>query len=205
MKLYQAVTSPFAVRVRIAAYGKGVDLAVAPPPGGFASDAFKALTPMGKVPSLHLDDGRIIAESAVINEYLNDACDGPDLLPADPAERARARMITAMADAYVLARYLPLFALVKAEGQDSPALAAGLGEVRRGLAALERCVDGDGHAVGQSLTLADCGMAPALYYLTEYGEEYFGVADILADCPKLQALWRNLRQNPHVKRALADR
>jgi len=207
MKLYQAPTSPFAVRVRIAAYAKGVDLPVEAPPGGFASEAFRAITPMGKVPSLELDDGHILAESAVINEYLDDVCDGPDLLPEDAAERARARMITTMTDSYVLARFLPLFAIATAEGKESPAVVAGLTEVGRGLAALERTIDGGGgdYAVGGAFSLADCGVAPALYYITAYGDEYFAAGDMLADYPKLTALWASLRDNPHVKRALADR
>ncbi len=48
---------------------------------------------------------RAIAESAVINEYLDEQFPDPALLPAAPKERARVRMVVQMTDAYVLARY----------------------------------------------------------------------------------------------------
>ena len=77
MKIYQLVTSPFAVRVRIALNAKGVTTEFMAPPGGIGSEAFRKITPMGKVPTLVCDDGTVIAESAVINEYLDEQF--PDL------------------------------------------------------------------------------------------------------------------------------
>ena len=96
MKLYQAVTSPFAVRVRIALYAKGVDMEFVVPPGGLGSDEFRKITPLGKVPTLVCDDGSILAESAVINEYLEERVPEPSLFPAGAEERARARMVVQM-------------------------------------------------------------------------------------------------------------
>jgi glutathione S-transferase len=186
MKIYQAVVSPFAVRVRIALYAKGLTAYFAPPPDGFGSEAFRQITPMGKVPTLVCDDGTVIAESAVINEYLEETYPAPALLPADRNERARARMVTQMTDAYVFGSYLPLFAVAKAEGKDSGAVLAGMQAVAKGLAALERTIDADGYAVGDDLSLADCALAPALFYITEYAEGYMGVSDPLAAYPTLQ-------------------
>ena len=103
MKIYQAVTSPFAVRVRIALYAKGVTPEFAAPPDGMGSEAYCKITPLGKVPSLVCDDGAVIAESA-INEYLDEQFPDPALLPAAPKERARVRMVVQMTDAYVVGR-----------------------------------------------------------------------------------------------------
>ena len=47
------------------------------------------LNPNGVVPTL-IDDGTVIIESTVINEYIDDAHPGPPLRPADA--RARAEM-----------------------------------------------------------------------------------------------------------------
>ncbi len=47
--------------------------------------AFLALNPAGQVPVLQLDDGRILAQSNAIIEYL---AQGSDLLPEDSFERA---------------------------------------------------------------------------------------------------------------------
>ena len=52
--------------------------------------AFLALNPAAMVPVLK-DDGRVIRESLVINEYLEDAYPEPRLRPRDPLERARMR------------------------------------------------------------------------------------------------------------------
>ena len=119
----------------------------------------------------------MIAESAVINEYLDEQFPDPALLPDAPKERARACMVVQMTDAYVFARYLPLFATARAEGKESPAVADGIEGVKEGLVAVERVVDDGTYAVGDGLSLADCALAPAT---------------------RIQA-------NPHVARALADR
>jgi glutathione S-transferase len=205
MKIYQAVTSPFAVRVRIAVYAKGLNLEFAAPPGGMGSETYRKITPLGKVPALVCDDGSVIAESAVINEYLEESFPETPLLPVGPQERARARMVIQMTDAYVFARYLPLFATAKTEGKESPAVAEGMAGVKKGLAVLERILDDQTCAVGNSLSLADCALAPALFYITEYAEDYFGAHDALENCPKLKNYWAQIRTNPHVARALAER
>src|SRR5213593_1298282 len=48
--------------------------------------------PLGRVPVLE-EDTFVLAESAVINEYLEDRFPEPALWPADPAERALGRML----------------------------------------------------------------------------------------------------------------
>jgi glutathione S-transferase len=52
---------------------------------------YLALNPKGLVPTL-LHDGRIVVESSVINEYVNECFDGPALSPVDPYERAQMRI-----------------------------------------------------------------------------------------------------------------
>ncbi len=205
MRLYQLVASPFAVRVRIALSAKGVMPEFAAPPDGLGSEAFRNITPLGKVPSLVCDDGTVIAESAVINEYLEEQFSEPALLPAALQERARARMVIQMTDAYVFARYLPLFTAVKAEGKSSSAVADGIEGVKGGLAALERVIDDETYAVGDALSLADCALVPVLFYLTAYSAEYFGAGDVLDHCPKLKRYWPRIATNPHVAQALAGR
>src|SRR3954465_10252963 len=49
------------------------------------------LNPNGVVPTL-VHDGRVVLESSIICEYLEDAFPAPALLPSDPYGRARARV-----------------------------------------------------------------------------------------------------------------
>jgi glutathione S-transferase len=64
------------------------------------SDWFKAINPRGQVPAL-LHDGKIITESTVICEYLEDVYpDQNPLRPADPHFRAQMRVWTKWVDEY---------------------------------------------------------------------------------------------------------
>jgi glutathione S-transferase len=64
------------------------------------ADWFKAINPRGQVPALD-DEGRIVTESTVICEYLEDAHPTEvSLRPADPWERAQMRVWTKWVDEY---------------------------------------------------------------------------------------------------------
>jgi glutathione S-transferase len=58
------------------------------------------LNPRGVVPTL-VHDGKVIRESIVILEYLDDAFPTPPLRPADPYDRARMRLWTKQVDEYL--------------------------------------------------------------------------------------------------------
>jgi glutathione S-transferase len=71
-------------------------------PGKFEhhSDWFKAINPRGQVPAL-ADGGRIVTESTVICEYLDDAHPtAVTLRPDDPYDRAQMRVWTKWVDEY---------------------------------------------------------------------------------------------------------
>jgi glutathione S-transferase len=58
---------------------------------------FLALNPNGQVPIL-VHDGRVVTESTMINEYLDDTFPDPPLRPAEPYERARMRVFSKFVD-----------------------------------------------------------------------------------------------------------
>ena len=58
--------------------------------GGQYTDEFLALNPKGVVPVV-VHRGRVVTESSIISEYINDAFDGPSLMPKDSYWRARKR------------------------------------------------------------------------------------------------------------------
>jgi glutathione S-transferase len=58
---------------------------------------YLAMNPFGLVPVL-VHDGKVVAESTVINEYLDDVFPDPRLKPTDPYKRAQMRIWTRMTD-----------------------------------------------------------------------------------------------------------
>jgi glutathione S-transferase len=53
---------------------------------------FLKLNPYGKVPVIN-DDGKILFESCIINEYLDEKYPNPPLMPKDPYLRGRGRVL----------------------------------------------------------------------------------------------------------------
>ena len=99
VQLFYSATSPFArkVRVVIAELGlTGIDLVTVSP---FDRPAeLVAANPLSKVPSLRLDDGTALYDSAVICDYLDALGAGPRLTPAAGAERWTVMRRHALAD-----------------------------------------------------------------------------------------------------------
>lgn len=63
--------------------------------------------PLGKVPWID-DDGLVLYDSTVINEYLNEKRANNPLLPATPEQRALARALENYGDEGVLSKFLPM-------------------------------------------------------------------------------------------------
>jgi maleylacetoacetate isomerase len=80
-------------RVRIALRLKGLEFAYVPV-SSLAPGAYKALNPQGLLPALDIE-GRIVAQSAAILEYVEEVYPEPSLLPSDPVTRAEARAFAA--------------------------------------------------------------------------------------------------------------
>jgi len=92
VKLIDAARCPYCARVRIALAEKGVDHeVVAVDLGDRPQWLIELNPPSGRVPVL--DDGFVLPESEVIMAYLDERYPEPSLLPADPGERARARLL----------------------------------------------------------------------------------------------------------------
>ena len=97
--------------------------------------------PLGKIPTLVLEDGTVIYDSPVICEYLDTLHDGPKLFPAWP-ERLTALRRLALGDgmldialAWLGERFRP------AEKQSAPHMALWQGKLRACVAALEQEAD----------------------------------------------------------------
>jgi glutathione S-transferase len=79
--------------------------------------------------------------------------------------------------------------------------------VKQSLAGLEKALDylegriGSPWAAGDSFTLADCALAPSIWYVGRIAPA-FGAGDPFAERPRLKAWFERVQQRPSVKRAL---
>jgi glutathione S-transferase len=101
IELYHAGISTCSQKVRLVLAEKGLDFKAHDVDliGGAQHDAeYTKLNPNHVVPTL-LDDGHVLIESTLINEYLDDAYPDPPMRPADPAARHALRLWTKRIDA----------------------------------------------------------------------------------------------------------
>jgi RNA polymerase-associated protein len=89
--LYDADRCPYCARVRIVLAEKGVEYETVVIDLDDRPAWIYEKNPTGRVPVLE-EGAFVLPESAVINEYLNERYPEPPLLPADPAQRALARV-----------------------------------------------------------------------------------------------------------------
>jgi glutathione S-transferase len=130
---------------------------------------FLKLNPFAKVPVL-ADEETVVYDSTIINEYLNDEYPEPPLLPEDSAARSRARLLEDYAD---VAFTLPAMAIERelerpGEERDQAKLSTAQDVVRKGLALLDRELDGREFLTG-SFSLADIAFAPTVLQLEKLG------------------------------------
>jgi glutathione S-transferase len=203
MKLYNMNLSNYATKSRIAIYDKGLDIEILPIPGNsLKSPEFLKISPFGKTPALDAD-GTIIAESEVINEYFEDKFPQRPLLPSDPEGRARVRMFTRFHDLYMEPPLRALFGQLSPKNRDDKIVNERLTDFNQRLDQLEAMLSPSGFAAGPEFTLADCALAPTMFFATEMLPG-FGAKPALEGRPKLEAWWKQVQTRPSVKKALDE-
>lgn len=91
LTLYHFGGAICAQKVRLALAEKGVEWDSKECVGPTLRDSdYLRLNPSGVVPTL-VHDGHVLTESRIISEYIDEAFDGPALMPSDPVARHRAR------------------------------------------------------------------------------------------------------------------
>lgn len=201
MKLYSIPLSPFASRVRMSIYRKGLGVEIArPPEGGTKGEEFLALNPIGQVPTLLLGSGFAIPESAVIVEYLEDAFPTPSLRPADPEQLARARLFLRMPDLYF--QNAPRFLIGMRGNRTEEAVKPHLDNLMKGLSYIDHYVGHGPYAVGGQASIADCALVPVLNIVRLVGRIY--ESDWIGHFHNLAAYWRAAQTEEINARIIAE-
>ena len=165
MKLYLSPRAPSPRRVTIFLAEKGVtdmeQVTVSIAQNEHQSAAYRAKSPLAKVPALELDDGRVLTETRAICTYLEGRYPEPNLMGVDAEERAFIEMADRRIELYLLA------SIANCIRHTHPGLAAleqpqfadfgrSQGEKMRGIA---RWLDGElaqqPYVAGQRFTIAD--------------------------------------------------
>ena len=173
LKLHHLDRSPFGWKVRMVLEEKGVPYQLVIPENKSENPAFHKLNPFRLTPVLELEDGGTIYESTVINEYLEEAYPAPPMLPKDPYDRARIRMIEDSTDQYVYValrefrtaqfEYAPPFLVrKKADEVDHKLLESSRVKLHEHLTRLESELAGRAYFGGAMFSLADVALAPPL-------------------------------------------
>jgi glutathione S-transferase len=202
MKLYSVDLSNFATKTRIVLYEKGVDFEKVNPPGGMGSADYKKINPVGKIPALQLDNGQVIAESEVINEYLEDKYPQNPLLPKDAEGRAVVRGCTRFHDLYLEPPLRAVFPKLFGQNLDDKFIADKMAEVNSRLDQLEATI-GSPWATGANFTMADAALTPTIFFMVGMLPQ-FGSKGPLEGRPKLAAWWAGIQERPSTKKALGE-
>lgn len=161
MRLIGSKASPFVRKVRVILAERGIAHDFAPENPWAADTPVARLNPLVKVPTLELDGGECLYDSAVIAEYL-DATSGGGLVPQDARGRARVKCLEALgdgiADAGILAR---LERQRDASRQDAAWIERQLAKVDAGIDAVAHALGTRAYLGGEAMNLADiaCGCA----------------------------------------------
>jgi maleylacetoacetate isomerase len=208
MKLYGYWRSGTSYRVRLALALKGQTIETVPvnlAEGEHRQPDFLAVNPQGLVPTLQLDDGRLLSQSPAIIEYLDQTFPGPRLFPEDPFEAARVRQYAGIigCDVHPMQNLRVLKYLQnELDHSRDEAFAWAAHWITVGLEAMEETLlreDGAGNAflTGPEPTAAECYLLPQLYAARRFGAD-------LQKCPNLLRIEQNMTSLDGVGAAYPD-
>jgi glutathione S-transferase len=139
--LRSSPASPFVRKVRIASAVLGLDhdIKLETAETSNPTDSVRQQNPIGKIPTLVLEDGTTLFDSRVILEYLDHRAGGGRIIPKDASAKFAALRLQALADGILDASILLVYeGRWRAADRHEPKwVEHQAGKVARGLAALE--------------------------------------------------------------------
>jgi glutathione S-transferase len=165
--------SPFGRTVMATLEEKGASYRLSPvAPGTFKSPEHLARHPFGRVPVLE-HDGFSLYETQAILRYLDRALPKPALTPADPRRAARMDQLMNINDWYLFHGVGDVIIFHRVVGprlmglkSDEAAIEAAMPKARAVFAELARLLGKQSWFAGETLSLADLHLAPAVAFFT---------------------------------------
>jgi len=194
MKLLGGTISPYTRKVRIVLAEKKIDcefetVDVNPP-----ENPVNTHNPLGKVPTLLMDDGTALFDSRVIVEFLDSVSPLARLIPDDNRERAAVRRWEALADGALDAGLLVRYESVRPKKEQSAAWSAKqTGKLKRGLAVIAAELGERAWCHGDRYSLADIAVGCCLGWV-EFRKP--ANIDYRAEYPALSRFYDKLMERP---------
>jgi glutathione S-transferase len=157
---------------------------------------FLKLNPYGKIPVL-IEDGKVLFESCIINEYLDEKYPSPPLMPNDPYLRGRGRVLVDYALNYAHAPYWDLRGEMRkpAAERNESIVEDTRRSLRELLQYLETALGDQAFFLGE-LSLTDIAIVPRLLRAETYG------ALPAPSLPRLGAWLERMKARPSVRAIL---
>ena len=190
MKLFITPVSPYARKARIVLAEKRIDCEIIEVPSLSAADSpVPAYNPLGKVPTLVLDDESSLYDSPVIAEYLESKTPVAHLIPA--VHRIDIKRWEALADGICDATVAMVMEKRRApEMQDAALIERQLLKVTRGLAVIAQDLGDSKWCVSDAFSLADIAVGCVLGYISlrmpelAWQEQYPNLANLYTQLAK---------------------
>jgi glutathione S-transferase len=156
MKLLGSVPSPYTRKVRVVLAEKKIDCDFEIADVRESDSAVADRNPLGKVPTLMLDDGTALFDSRVIVEFLDAVSPLARLIPEENRERVAVRRWEALADGCLDAGLLIRYESLRPKKEQSAAWTGKqTGKLQRGLAMIAAELGERPWCHGERYTLAD--------------------------------------------------
>ncbi|NBS96363.1 MAG: glutathione S-transferase [Betaproteobacteria bacterium] len=167
MMLYSGTTCPFSQRCRFVLFEKGMDFEIRDVDLYNKPEDISIMNPYGQVPIL-VERDLILYESNIINEYIDERFPHPQLMPADPVQRARARLFLFNFEREL---FVHVQVLEKREHtkESSKLMEKARAQIRDRLTQLAPIFLKNKHMLGEDFSMLDVAIAPLLWRLDHYG------------------------------------
>ncbi len=158
---------------------------------------------LGKIPYFEIGD-RVICESQIMVEYLEDAYPQKPLMPTDPVERAEVRQLIIFMELHLELVARELYAEAFFGGKVTDETKARVEKIlKRNTAAFGKLAKFAPFIAGSTFTLADCVALAHLPLVGQATKAIYGT-DFLADYP-VRDYVKKLGERPTVQKVDADR
>lgn len=166
MKLLASLASPYTRKVRIVLAEKKIDCDIEVVDVSPSENPVNTHNPLGKVPTLVLDDGTALFDSRVIVEFLDNVSPIARLIPDDNRERVAVRRWEALADGVLDAALLVRYESLRPKKEQSATWTEKqLGKAIRGLELMQSDLGDRAWCHGERYSLADIAFGCALGWL----------------------------------------